>query len=110
MKILKGANLAVRFLIELSAQAATAYWGYESGSGVTRWVLAVGAPTLVILVWALFIAPKRTIELARPIRLVLEFTVFGAAALALAATGQRTLAVVFAVVAAIGGTLNYICD
>ena len=64
----------------------------------------------MIIVWALFLAPKRTIELAKPIRFVLELVVFGAAALALAAAGQRTLAVAFAVVAAISGTLNYIWD
>jgi Protein of unknown function (DUF2568) len=110
LRILEGANLALRFLLELSALAATAYWGYNTGSGVTRWLLAVGAPALVILVWALFISPNPAIELARPIRLVLEFMVFGAAALALAAAGQWTLAVAFAAVAAISGTLNYIWD
>jgi uncharacterized protein DUF2568 len=110
MKVLEGGNLALRFILELSALAATAYWGYDTESGVTRWVLAVVAPALVIVVWALFIAPKRKAELARPIRLVLELMVFGAAALALAATGQRTLAVVSAVVAAVSGTLNYIWD
>jgi hypothetical protein len=94
----------------LSALAATAYWGTETESGVTRWVLAIGAPALVIVVWARFLAPKRTIDLAKPIRFVLELVVFGAAALALAAAGERALAVVFAVVAAISGTLNYIWD
>jgi hypothetical protein len=103
MKVLEGANLGLRFLLELSALAATAYWGFETESGVIGWLLAVGAPALVIVVWALFLAPKRTIELAKPIRFVLELMVFGAAALALAAAGQRALAVVFAVVAAIGG-------
>jgi hypothetical protein len=110
MKVLEGANLGLRFLLELSVLAATAYWGFEAESGVIGWLLAVGAPALVIVVWALFLAPKRTIELAKPIRLVLEFMVFGAAALALAAAGEETLAVVFAVVAAISGTLNYMWD
>ena len=110
MKVIQGANLGLRFLLELSALAATAYWGFETGSGAIGWLLALGAPALVIVVWALFLAPKRTIELAKPIRLVLEFMVFGAAALALAAAGQQTLAVAFAIVAAISGTLNYIWD
>jgi hypothetical protein len=44
------------------------------------------------------------------IRLVLESIVFGAAALARAAADQPTLAIVFAVIAAISGTLNYVWD
>jgi Protein of unknown function (DUF2568) len=110
VKVLEGANLGLRFLLELTALAVVAYWGYKTGSGVTRWLLAAAAPALVIAVWALFISPGPTIELAKPIRLVLEFAVFGSAAVALAATGQRTLAVAFAVVAAVSGTLNYIWD
>jgi hypothetical protein len=108
MKMLQRANLGVRFLLELSAISAVAYWGFETGTGLSEWLLAVGAAGLVIVVWALFISPKATIELTPPVRLVLEFVVFGAAALALAAAGQRTLAVVFAVIAAISGTLNYV--
>jgi uncharacterized protein DUF2568 len=79
VKILEGANLALRFLLELSALAATAYWGYDTGSGLTRWVLAVVVPAIVVVVWALFLSPKARIELARPIRLALEFLVLGAA-------------------------------
>jgi Protein of unknown function (DUF2568) len=107
---LRGANLALRFLLELSAIAAVTYWGFDAGSGIWGWFLAVGAAALVIVVWALFISPKATIELARPLRLVLEFGVFGTAALALAAAGQVALAVVFAVIAAASGTLNYVWD
>jgi hypothetical protein len=105
---LQGANSAVRFVLELSAIAAVAYWGVEAGSGIWGWLLAVGAAALVIAVWALFLSPKATVELAQPLRLGLEFAVFGAAALALAAAGQGALAVVLAVAAAISGTLNYV--
>ena len=55
-------------------------------------------------------SPDPTVELARPVRLVIEFAVFGAAAGALAATGHRTLAVVLAVLAVVRGTLNYVWD
>lgn len=110
MKVLEGANLGLRFMLELSALAATAYWGYTTGSGVTRWLLAIGAPVLVAVVWGLFVSPKATVELSRPLQLVIEFAVFGAAVLALAAADQWTLAVVFAIVAAVSGTLNYVWD
>ena len=54
------------------------------------------------------LSPKATVVLARPLRLGLEFAVFGVAALALAAAGQVILAVVFAVVAAVSSSLNYL--
>jgi hypothetical protein len=107
VSILRGANPALRFLLELSAIAAVLYWGFETGSGICGWFLAVGAAALVIVVWALFISPKAGIELERPLRLVLEYAVFGAAAVALAAAGQVVLAIVLAVVALVSGTLNY---
>ena len=62
------------------------------------------------VVWGLFLAPKRKIDLAKPVRLAIEFVVLGAAAAALAATGRTALAIAFAVVAAVSGTLNYIWD
>jgi hypothetical protein len=64
----------------------------------------------VIVVWALFVSPKARVELPRPARFAIELAVFGAAAVALAAAGQRTLAIAFAVIAAVSGTLNYFWD
>jgi hypothetical protein len=104
----QSANLALRFLLELCAIAAVAYWGIEMGSGLWGWLGAAGAAALVIVVWALFISPKATVELAPPLRLGLELVIFAAAALALAAAGQAALAVVFAVLAAVSGALNYV--
>jgi Protein of unknown function (DUF2568) len=70
-----GANLALRFVLELSALAATGCWGYTTGGGVMRWVLAIGAPAVVIVVWALFVSPKATVDVRRPVRLAIEFLV-----------------------------------
>jgi Protein of unknown function (DUF2568) len=50
------------------------------------------------VVWGLFLAPKRRIDLAKPLRLAIEFVVFGAASAGLAATGQTALAIAFAIV------------
>ena len=67
-----------------------AYWCFRTGKGAPRWALAVGAPLLVIAVWALFVSPQPDVQLPRPVHLVIEFAVFGAAAAALAASGLRT--------------------
>ena len=111
MSVLRGANLAVRFLlVELGALAATAYWGYETGSGIVRVLLAIGAPALVVAAWALFVSPKRKHDLPKPTRLAIELAVVGAASAALWNTGHPALALAFAATAAVSGTLNYIWE
>jgi len=111
MSLLRGANLAVRFLVvELGALAATGYWGYERGSGVVGALLAIGAPALVVSAWALFVSPKRKYDLPKPTRLAIELVVLGAASAALWDAGQAGLAIAFAATAVVSGTLNYIWD
>jgi len=105
---LKNANLLVRFLLELSALAAMAYWGFSVTSGLAQWVLGLGAPLTVAVVWGLFVSPKHKVELASPARFAIELTVFAAAALALAAADQPVLAVALAVIELISGTMNYV--
>jgi hypothetical protein len=85
----KAANLAVRFLLELAALAALAYWGW----GVS-WVLAIAAPAAWIALWATFGSPKARVTLSTPQRIAFEAVVFAAAAVALWAAGQEVWAVV----------------
>jgi len=103
-------NLALRFALELCALAALAYWGLETGGDATRWLLAILAPATMVVVWALFVSPRATIQLPRPAQLAVEFAVFGAASVGLANAGQLTLGVILAVVALVSGTLNYVWD
>ena len=104
---MRSANLVLRFLLELSALAATAYWGFATASGVSHWVLGLGAPLLVAVVWGLFVSPKAKFDLPRPGAFAVELLVWALAASALFAAGQRVLAIVFATIAVISGTLNY---
>ncbi len=102
---LKWANLGLAFVLELCMLAALAYWGFRTGSGaIAKTALGVGAPLLAILVWSLFMAPQATFTLPTPIRAALFVVIFGIAAFALARAGQPTLAIIFAIVAA----LNYV--
>jgi hypothetical protein len=105
---LKYANLALAFLLELCALAALAYWGFNTGSGeLIHLILGIGAPLLTAVVWGMFVAPRAVKPAAPPAKLALRLIVFGAAALGLAAAGQSTLAVIFAVLVAINLTLIY---
>jgi hypothetical protein len=107
MAALEGANLALRFLLELAALAAVGYWGWKTGSGATRPLLAVASVSSVVVVWALFIRPHPTVKLAGPLRLLLEFAVWTAAGAALYATGNPRLGIAFVAVAFASGALNY---
>jgi hypothetical protein len=94
------ANDALRFVLELCALAALAYWGFHTESGALQWVLGLGAPLAMAVVWGLFMSPKAARPVREPIRLVAEIAIFGAAAVALAAADQPTLAIVFAALVA----------
>jgi hypothetical protein len=83
------ANLALRFVLELAALAALAYWGAVTPDNtVLKVVLAVGAPLLAALVWGAFVSPKARFVVAPHWRMLAEVLVFGAAAAALYASGQ----------------------
>jgi hypothetical protein len=90
--------LAVKFLLELCALAALAYWGATTGPVWLNVVLGIGLPLLVALVWGRWAAPRSAHRLPDTPRLALELGVFAAAAAALIAAGASVPAVVFAVV------------
>lgn len=102
-----GANLPLRFLLELGALAAVGYWGWEAGDGARGWVLAIGSVAAVVTIWALFVSPKHTIETSRQVSLAIELAVWVATGAALHATGHGLLALAFAMVSVSSGLLNY---
>jgi Protein of unknown function (DUF2568) len=94
--VIESLALLVRFLLELAALAAVGYWGFKTGdSALMQWVLGLGAPLLVAVVWGAFIAPKATVEVPKGVWIGLQVLVFGAAALALAAIAPEQLAAIF---------------
>jgi hypothetical protein len=89
------ANDVFRFLLEMAMLASLAYWGFHDRGGVEQWLLGLGAPLLVALVWGAFMAPKAWRRARDPVRLPLELVLFGSGVAALAAAGSRGLAIVF---------------
>ena len=110
MDVLKNANLGLRFLLELGALAAVAYWGFQTGDGALRWVLGIAAPVAVAVVWWLFVSPKAAVDAPRPVRLAVELAVWTAAGAALWAAADPTLGIAFFVVAVASGILNAVLD
>ena len=50
LTILKNANLALAFFLELGVLAALGYWGFNSGQGtIAKIGLGIGAPVLAVV-------------------------------------------------------------
>lgn len=99
MNGLRAANLALKFLIELSAIAAFAYWGSSTAGGVPAVLLAIAAPAAGIALWGTLAAPKAKRRLRTSFRVPFELTVFALAVAALlAATATATALVLGAAV------------
>jgi hypothetical protein len=101
------ANAAVRFVLELCALAAFGYWGFASADGAKAFLLGVGVPVLVVMVWGTFGSPGAPLRAAAPIRLALLGVIYGWAVAALASVGQVVLAVVLGVAVVANTALLY---
>jgi len=109
MQILKGLNLLIRFLLELSMLAAVAYWGFRANPGwALKIIFGIGLPSLIAVLWGLFIAPKATYPLRGISRLVLELILLGSGAAALFATGRADLAWIYIVVLVFNEVLLFV--
>jgi len=108
--VVSGANLGVKFGLELASLAAFGYWGASSVEGPGAVVLAVAAPAAAATVWGLFAAPRARRRLAMPERGVLELGVFGLACAALAESGRGTLAAVLGGVVVVNAGLMTALD
>jgi hypothetical protein len=108
LTVLKNANLALAFFLELGVLAALGYWGFQTGQGtIAKIGLGIGAPAVAVVVWALFGAPKSMWHLQGPWFLMLRVVFFGSAAVALFIAGQRVLGVAFALVFVVNLVLIY---
>jgi len=109
LELIKGANLLLRFLLELCALGALGYWGFKTGSAtLTKVVLGVGAPLVAAVVWGTFLSPRAPIQLHWGVVLMLQGLVFASAAAGLVSTGHRSLALVFVVIVVINAILMYV--
>jgi hypothetical protein len=93
---LQALNLGLRFLLELAALAAVAYWALRTQTGAPRVVLAVAAPVALAVVWGLFAAPKAPLKGGLGFQLAVEALVFGAATAALFLAGRPVWGVAYA--------------
>ena len=51
-------NLGLRFLLEIAALITLGIWGWQIGDDWIRYILSLGIPILVAIVWATFRVPN----------------------------------------------------
>jgi hypothetical protein len=105
MELIQSGNLLLRFLLEVGALVAVGYWGYQTGVGPVRWVMAVGLPVLFAVVWGVFVAPNAVVELPAMVKFILGLGLLELAAFALYRAGHVVPAVVFGIVAIVNAVL-----
>ncbi|MPZ97605.1 MAG: DUF2568 domain-containing protein [Propionibacteriales bacterium] len=93
------------FLLEICVYVAVAMWAWQLPQGYNM-VTAVGALLVMAFVWRAFGAPKARWPARGVVRIVLEVGWFGAALLALLATGHPRLATVFGALVVVNGALR----
>jgi len=99
LSLLQVSNIGLRFFLELSALAAYGYWGFQrGGSTPLRWLLGLGAISVVALLWGRWAAPASAHRLTGPGYYLFQLLIFGGATLALYASGRATLALLFGIV------------
>jgi hypothetical protein len=105
-------NLAFRFVLELLALSAFAFWGWAWG-GWQGWILAAGCVLLAMAVWAIFRTPgdrssgKGYVTTPGALRLVLELAFFGLAVAALLTAHANDRAEQFAILLGAGVVVHY---
>ncbi|WP_431026865.1 YrdB family protein [Lysinibacillus sp. LZ02] len=102
-------NLLLRFLLEIATLAIIGYWGLQQGNSyLTKILFCAGLLVVTISIWATFGAPNSPLELKGINRLMLEFAIFGIAAVILWTTLKPAMAVVFVIVVSVNSFLLYL--
>lgn len=102
MSLLKSANLALAFLLELVALGAFAYFGFTAtDSTILNILLGIGLPIVAIVLWGVFAAPKAPRRLQDGALILFKVIFFALASAALVAANSVTLGVGLAIVAAV---------
>ena len=104
-------NLGLRFLLELTALGAYAYWGWTTHEGIGRLAWAIGLPLLAATLWGVFRVPgdpgDAPVAVPGAVRLALELAFFGGAVWLLGAAGRTQLALGFGAVVVLHYLVSY---
>lgn len=89
----------VRVIVLVLAMASLALWGFAAWALPWNIVLGVGAPLIVLLVWALFLSPRPVLRLHPFLRAAVELLIYAGVTVAWWSMGQGLIGSAFAIVA-----------
>lgn len=95
-ELLKNINLGLSFFLELAMLAGFGYWGFQGDKSIwLKWVLGIGLPLVVIIIWGLWFAPKAAHRLNATAGIILSGILFLLSVFALYYAHQPVLAIIF---------------
>jgi hypothetical protein len=107
-------NLAIRFLLEVTALAGAGMWGWKQSDSWFRFIMASVIPLLLATVWGLFAVPddpsrsgKAPITIPGLVRLILELAIFGFSTWSLYDLGYIPFSITFGVVVVTHYAISY---
>ena len=107
-------NLAIRFLLEMSALVAIGIWGWKQSGGWFHYVFAIGLPMILAAIWGTFAVrgdPSRSgkTPVATPgfLRLVIELGIFAFAAWSLFEIGHYKLSIALGTIVLLHYIISY---
>lgn len=99
MKMTGGAAMVVA---QFGMLVGLAWWGLLAFSGVMSWVVGLGLPITVLVIWQVFLSPKATQPVPVPAQFVARLLLLLTGAAALWAVGVPELAIAQAILALLG--------
>ena len=107
-------NLALRFILEITALICLGIWGWNQSDGWIRYVLAPGLPALTGAIWGIFAVPgdpsrsgAAPIPIPGIIRLILELIIFFMSTLALFEMNYDRIGWIFGIIVSIHYLVSY---
>ena len=99
MKMTGGAAV---FLAELGMLVGLSWWGLLAFPGVMSWVVGIGLPVAVLVIWQVFLAPKASMPPPLPAQFAARLLLLLTGAAALWVVGVPELAIAQAILAILG--------
>jgi hypothetical protein len=96
----------IRAVVLVTAVASLALWGFAAWALPWNIVVGIGAPIVVIIVWALFLSPRPVLRVHPFLRAAVELFIYVGVTIAWWSMGQALIGSAFALVAIVAGLLH----
>lgn len=109
MQIIKLINHPLAFGLELVLFFGVGYWGYFQGkTTLAKWAIAILCFMILVILWALFAAPKSGMRLKYPLLNIFKLLIFSAGTFAFWNLGKTWLAIVYTLLFILSVGLSYL--